>query len=255
MHINRLRVFLVSLSCFACEFSNPEIISDPPDSPITPAVPIPFMGKNEIDPGQLGTSLAQHAPIAAVRLTPKEEVQEDPYRTRRRMDLDQLNAAIKTVTGGLEWTVSGTNQFVSLASTLGKPDFATITQEDLDTTAMFLKFLGDAARNVCFRLVDDDVARPVANRVLFKFASPEQSMATNPEAIETNLIYLLKRYHGLSSRSLSNSGTDDAPNALGAELQQWLWLYQAAEHVSENPSDAWRTVCIALMTHPDFYLY
>lgn len=255
MPINRLCVVLVSLTCFACEVSKPEIISKPPEPRSTAAVPIPFMGKNQIDPGQLGTSLAQHDPIAAVHLMPKEEVQEAPYRTRRRMDLDQLNAAIKTVTGGLEWMVNGDNQFVTLASTLGKPDFATITQEDLDTTAMFLKFLGDAARNVCFRLVDDDLARPVATRVLFKFASPEQSMATNPEAIETNLIYLLKRFHGLSSRSLSNSGAEDAPNALGAELQQWLWLYQAAEHLSENPSDAWRTVCIALITHPDFYLY
>ena len=256
MKLNRISALFIGLGFVACEVDKPEI-TPMPTLPGTPpvATPAPFMGKNIVDPGNLDRSVAHHDPIASVSLMPKPEPEEDPYRNRRRMDLDQLDAAIKTVSGGLEWTVNGDNQFEELSSTLGKPDYATITQEDLDTSAMFLKFLNDAARDVCFKLVEQDAARAVSNRILFRYATPEQTMASDPNSIEINLVYLLKRFHGLSAIASCEDCDDESPNALGNELQQWVWLYQAAEHVSGSSSDAWRTVCIALMTHPDFYMY
>lgn len=215
----------------------------------------PYLGTKPIEQGTLGETTAHHNAFSQVSLMPKPPVEEDPYRNRRRMDLDQLNASLKTVSDGLEWTVNGRNQFVELASTLGKPDYNTITSEDLDPSAMFLKFLNDASRDICFQMVERDLQRTVSTRVLFKHATPEMTMANNANNVELNLVYLLKRFHGMSSVASCDDCDEDTPNALGPELQQWVWLYQAAEHVSSSPVDAWRTVCVALINHPDFYMY
>jgi hypothetical protein len=252
----RLSALLMGLSFFGCEVAKQTFDAPSSVPPATTIIPAdPYMSKNVIDQTQLGSSNVHHDQIAQVSLMPKPPTEEAPFRSRRRMDLDQLNAAIKTVTGGLEWEINGQNQFVALASTLGKPEFATITQEDLDPTAMFLKFLNDASRDVCFRLAEADAQRAPANRILFHHASPEATLSAEPNAIELNLVYLLKRFHGMSSIASCEDCDEGDPNALGNELQQWVWLYQAAEHVSSSPSIAWRTVCVALINHPDFYMY
>ena len=120
---------------------------------------------------------------------------------------------------------------------------------------MFLKFLNDASRDICFRLVEVDIQRTESTRVLFHIASPEDTLATEPNAIELNMVYLLKRFHGMSSIASCEECEEGDPDALGNEFQQWVWLYQAAEHVSSSPREAWRTVCVALINHPDFYMY
>ena len=81
-------------------------------------------------------------------------------RPRRRMNIDQLRTAFEQVSGGISWTErSGRNEvnlFETLSSTLGKPDFAQTTDEELEPTILFQKFLGDAARSVCFKMLDAD---------------------------------------------------------------------------------------------------
>ena len=256
MNTIRISAVVMSLSFFGCEVTKDNFIAPPASTPtVTTIQADPYLGHKPIEQGQLGSSNLNHDSIAQVSLMPKPPEEEAPYRSRRRMDLDQLNAALKTVSGGFEWEVNGENQFEELASTLGKPDFDTLTQEDLDPSAMFLKFLDDASRDICFRLVEQDVQRTESTRVLFHLASPEDTLANAPNAIELNMVYLLKRFHGMSSIASCEDCEEGDPNALGNELQQWVWLYQAAEHVSSSPQDAWRTVCIALINHPDFYMY
>ena len=166
-----------------------------------------------------------------------------PHRDRKRMDIDQLGAAIISVTNGVGWTVNGNDQFEALARTLGKPDYFDLTSEDLEPAALFQKFLGDAARHVCYELADIEVELAPEQRVLMVHASPEDTLASAPEKIEENLAYLLKRYHG---RHVALDG---------AGLQSFRWLYESAEHVTQDPVLAWRTVCIGLIVHPEFYTY
>lgn len=166
-------------------------------------------------------------------------------RSLRRMDIDQLHATISDVTGGIEWTdpLNGTPLFFSLRATLGKPDYALMTAENLSPTALFQKFLNDAARQVCHKLMNRELNNPEAEKILFSHAAPGDTYADAPEKIRTNLRALLLRFHG---RHL-------APGDPGVEL--WRWLYEAAEHSGEGSAIAWRTVCAGLMSHPDFYLY
>jgi hypothetical protein len=125
------------------------------------------------------------------------------------------------------------DQLEALSRTLGKPDFVEITTEDLEPSALFQKFLDDAARSVCAKVVDRDVGRPPAMRLL---AKPS-------ETDEQTLVRLLLRFHGRWVE------------AGAAELESWQWLVQSATHVTGSPEEAWRAVCVALITHPDFYSY
>jgi len=170
-------------------------------------------------------------------------IEEDPTRRRRRMDIDQLNQTIIRVTGGIGWTQANKNQFDVLASTLGKPDYIDLTKEDFEPSALFQKFLDDAARAVCYELVKKELSVPSNKRVFMVYSSPYNTWDDDPAAIDKNLTHLILRYHG---RDLKEKP---------AELQQWRWLYRSAEHVSKKPVTAWRTVCIGLMNHPYFYTY
>lgn len=182
-----------------------------------------------------------------VTLTPPDEPIELPTRPRRRMDIDQLDRAIQQVTGGFAWTeLQGgreVNQFEALAQTLGKPDFVETTQEDLTASALFQKFLNEAARTVCDRLATAEAAGETSVPILFRYATPTDTVASAPEAIDANLAALLLRFHG------SRMSPDDPA------FEPWRWLFASALHVSDDPVTAWRTVCIGLIIHPAFYTY
>lgn len=165
-----------------------------------------------------------------------------PPRAWRRMDIDQLDAAIRVATGGIGWDENGESQLQDLAPTLGVPDFISTTVEDLTPGLLFQKFLDDAANAVCDELIDREAPGPAEN-VFLVHATVNDTFARNPAAIEDNLAYLLLRFHGRQV----------APG--DPAMQRWVWLYEGAEHVSGDPSVAWRTVCVGLLTHPDFYTY
>jgi hypothetical protein len=183
--------------------------------------------------GQIGTG-------TTVSLAP---IVEPPNRIRRRMDIDQLNLAIQRVTGGIAWELKNKNQFDVLASTLGKPDYVDQTKEDLLPSALFQKFLDDAARSVCTTLADKEPGIAASERVLMVYVKPNDTWVSNSKGVDDNLKMLVLRYHG---RDLESKP---------AELEQWRWLFKSAMHVSKDPVASWRTICVGLMTHPYFYTY
>lgn len=183
-------------------------------------------------------------------IVPPDPPAEPGRRARHRMDIDQLNASIRRATGGIGWAEvaadgSETDLFEDLALTLGRPDFIDSTQEDLAPSLLFEKFLGDAARSVCRRLVERELSQPPGERVLMVHAPPELDPLADPDATQRNLSMLLLRFHGRAIEPSSDA------------LNPWTWLIQSTVHVSEGaaPADAWEAVCVALITHPDFYTY
>ena len=165
-------------------------------------------------------------------------------RPRRRMTLPQLSAAIKAATGGIEWPDSkGKSQLEILASTLGKPDLVQVVTEDLAPGPVFQKFMGDAARSVCTKLTEQELESPVEEHVLMVEAGLEDTVLTAPEKVDANLMRLLVRFHGLSVPA------DDPA------LESWRWLFQSATHLTQDPAQGWRTVCIGLISHPHFYSF
>ena len=169
---------------------------------------------------------------------------EAPSRSRRRMDLSQLDAAFKSATGGITWDEAGKNQWEALAPTLGKPDFLTTTEEDLTPSPLFQKFMNDAARKVCADLFTRELSTPPARRVFFVDVGPDESSDRAGARLDANLTRLLLRFHGSDVRGAEAQG----------HLDGWRWLYLTAEHL-ETPRAAWSAFCVALIEHPDFFTY
>ena len=218
----------------------------PPSEPLnpgntaTPQEPVdtpPEVGDPELDPthGQWGTSIP-------VGLSPEDE---SPLfiRSRRRMNLEQLQAQIAHATGGRSWTVNGKEQFEELAATLGRPDYISTLTEDLSAGPVFQKFLGDAARSICTDMADEEPSMPLEERVLMVEASADDTLQGAPEEVEANLARLMLRFHGLAVEH-------GAP-----VLSKYRWLFQSVVHTTGSPAQGWRLVCIALMSHPAFYSY
>ncbi|MBN8613642.1 MAG: hypothetical protein J0L92_23805 [Deltaproteobacteria bacterium] len=171
-----------------------------------------------------------------------------PARARHRMDVDQLDASLFAATG-MRWEVGTTNQLTRFRATLGVPNFATSTHEDLEPSPLFLKFVDDAARSVCTRLLDAETAATRTSSVFLVHADIDDRLPADQDAIDDNLAMLLARFH---SRVIE-PGSE--------ELDPWRSLWSASLALTANEmgetdgETAWRTVCVALIDHPDFYLY
>ena len=223
----------VLLMAFGCNSEPAPVAPLPPEPP--PQVP---------DPDPVSVDLNAHG---QAQLLPVPAGPDEGLRGRRRMDIDQLDASIQRVTGGIAWTESGAgsdNLFEELSATLGKPNYIDSTQEDLTVSLLFQKFLGDAARSVCSELITQEQSAAAQDRVLLVHADPETTPSTDTAAIAANLRYLLLRYHG-----------EDLPEG-DPRVTPWTWLFESSFHVSDGDTmAAWRAVCVALITHPDFYSY
>jgi hypothetical protein len=211
--------------------------SDSGDDVASPADTGPIGLDVAVDPGVHVNLLPEPPPVV---------IPVDPTRPHRRMDIDQLDASLRRATGGLGWTrvTNGVeeNLFTTLASTLGKPDFINTTQEDLAPSALFQKFLGEAARSICRRLADEE-SRDLRAPILFAKVTPTDTWDAAPTKVDANLVSLLRRFH-------ASDLTPDAPG-----FDRWRWLFRSALHTSGDPVVAWRAVCIGLITHPDFWTY
>jgi hypothetical protein len=195
-----------------------------PEKPTPAAVPVDLHGVGE----------SELVPVSA---------DEANVRPRKRMNVEQLDRALRRVTGGIGWDKNNKSELERLAATLGRPDYRQVVQEDLTPSPVFLKFLDDAARAVCTELVEREVTQVIGERVLMSHVELEDTLDSAPEKVQANLRALLLRYHGVVLG-------DDAP-----ELETWRWLHTSVVHVTKDPVQAWRAVCIALINHPSFYSF
>ena len=167
-------------------------------------------------------------------------------RSWKRMDIDQVEASILRATGGIGWTERVDGQTVSLfdhlAGTLGKPEYLARTDEDLVPGLLFQKFLDDAAKSTCTRLIDAEKARSPGERVLIRPVELDETFADEAQTRKAVSRAILQ-FHG------RNLATDDA------EIDLWYAMMQQATAATGDNESAWRSLCVALMTHPDFYSY
>lgn len=171
----------------------------------------------------------------------------------QRLSVKQLRNSLPVVLGGETWMIGTANGFDARAVTLGEPDYIGVVDENLEPSPLYVKFMTDMARNACNRAVVADAAQPVmASRSLQKFVGLTDTVASNKSAVDANLRYLRLAFHGIKVAS-----TDELPIAplrvlfddtVKAAIGTGT-LTQA--HVTEG----WRTVCVALLTAPEYHLY
>ncbi|NUP12005.1 MAG: hypothetical protein HOW73_38655 [Polyangiaceae bacterium] len=175
----------------------------------------------------------------------------------RRLSLSQLRR-ILPLAFGLEadgttpvtWHLEDGRQGLNaMAPTLGEPDYIEVTEENLEASPMYVKFMDDAARDVCNRAIDADIAKTnAAERVVMRHAGID---ADSDEAISKNLAYLVLRLHGVRLEA----GDEDIARWQGVYDGALAEAKTAAEEDADAKVEAWNAVCVALTVAPEFHLY
>lgn len=149
-------------------------------------------------------------------------------RGPRRMSVDQLERSLDTVADLPAGTVKLP---ADLAVTLGRPDYKRLSEEQLQPSPLFMKFMLDFSAVYCSNLATFEPQRPAAEKFFTRFPT-----------VDENIRYLLLRFTGIE-------GTDG-----DAYLTRLKAAYEAGSQ-SASPLSGYQTVCIALFTSPEFLLY
>ncbi len=143
--------------------------------------------------------------------------------------------------------------FASRSSTLGEPDFIVSVEENLESSPLYLKFMGDMAREVCGKSVkaEASIAKP-EDRHLQRFVNRTDWLPAQKAAIDKNLKHLKLVFHGTKV-----GDADDASIEPYRKLfEEAVTAAAAGGTVSETKiQEGWRTVCVAFLTSPEFHLY
>lgn len=177
-------------------------------------------------------------------------------RAVRRLRIDALQAAMTKVAGNdvagnpIRWMYNGNDGFSDAAfgKALGRPDYLTSTDESTVPNALYLKFVGDAARDICTQMAKNDLKRTdAASRALFPKA-PVDGTASDVQ-VSDNLRYLLLRFLGLRV-----ADTDPMVPALRAVYDAGVASVSAPSGGELTPAaEGWRGVCVTLFESPLFH--
>jgi hypothetical protein len=218
-------------------------------------------GKNVGDPGKT-TAPPTEPPVGAEATTEamphdlKAGLKPPTRRAVQRMRIDTLQASMSRVAGNdiagnpIRWNYNNNDGFSDAAfgKALGRPDYLTSTDESTVPNALYLKFVGDAARDICTQMAKNDLKRPdVTTRALFPKAPVEG--AVTDEQISDNLRYLVLRFLGLrvdaadpmipALRAVYDAGVESVSDPVGGELGPM--------------AEGWRGVCVTLFESPLFH--
>lgn len=244
--ITTLALAAVTALVGACNGPNGVDYGKPGDTTTSPPGPT---GTTEVPtvPAEETTAVAPHDLGAGTKPPPRRGVQ--------RMRIDTLQASMSKVAGkdlygnAIRWNYNGNDGFSDAAfgKALGRPDYQTSTDESTVPNALYLKFVGDAARDICTQMAKSDQKRSAATRALFPRA-PVDGTATDAQ-IADNAAYLVLRFLGLRL---------DATDAMLPALRA---VYDAGVASVSTPSggeltaaaEGWRGVCVTLFESPLFH--
>ncbi len=150
-------------------------------------------------------------------------------RGPRRLSVDQLEKALDQIGNVPAGTVKLP---ADMAFTLGRPDYKRVTQEQLDPSPLFMKFMVDLGGAFCTNIAMAEAGRPADQRVFTRYAT-----------IDENLSYMLLRFTGID-------GDDATPY-----LPRLKAAYDAGSQSPSVTLGGYQAVCMALFTSPEFLLY
>jgi hypothetical protein len=175
----------------------------------------------------------------------------------RRLSVEQLRRSFPIVFGKdadgvpITWMIGSKKGFDDNSDTLGEADYINTTEDNLEPSPLYVKFIDDAARDACNRRLTADLAAsaPAASVLYAKMASTTDTSAT---AVDANLRHLALRFWGV--KLTADDTTTMAP------MHQLFDKAVASAAAGETPTEAdvkegWRAVCVALVTAPEFHIY
>ena len=199
-----------------------------------PAAP-PKMLPPEITGAMLPTMPTGHPDLNSLKVA---------SRGPRRLSVEQLEKSLDSIGNLPPPTDGGITQVklpADLAFTLGKPDFRRVTDESLDPSPLFMKFMVDLGGIVCDLFAQFEPARPAADRVFTRSGTVDGGTGDSA-IIDANLAFMLQRFTSIE-------GEDAKPYVLR--------LRKAYDTGKASPKvlGGYQAACIALFNSPEFLLY
>ena len=164
----------------------------------------------------------------------RPEAEAPATRVLKRMTVAQVRDSMERITGGIPWGTDARSFWDEYSATLGVADYQLIVKSDASPTVMFQKFLDDAAGATCQAWVAG------GGGSFFALDDPE---STEREDIRAQIVNLRWRIQG----------RDRAAEA--AVVDDYESLFTKVHQRTASTEAAWSTVCVALFTHPDFFMY
>ena len=185
------------------------------DSPVEP-IDLPEVGETE-----WGDVTEPDAPVTHTRQL-------------KRMSVAQVRDSMERITGGIPWGEDDASDWDAYAETLGVADYQLRVASDLSPSVMFQKFLDDAAGATCSGWIAAEGSA---------FHSIDDPTSTARADVRTNVMGLRWKVQGRD-----RVGTDPV-------VDDYEDLFTKVHQRTGSTETAWVTVCVAMFTHPDFYMY
>jgi len=217
--MRRLAACLLLVGCGA-DPTNKSATSDTPGTTHSPGEDTPLPGVSDPEAGTV--------PDAPEAISHR--------RQKKRMTVAQVRDSMERITGGIVWGDGDgdDSDWDTYAATLGVADYQTRTTSDLTPSVLFQKFLDDAAAHTCAQWLE------APDSTFFEAGDPE---STDRSIVQANVV-------GLRWQVQGRSRAEEAP-----VIDDYVDLFATVYRRSGTTTEAWHTVCVAMFTHPDFFMY
>lgn len=188
-------------------------------------------------------------PIDAPRVQPAATADEQPSmpvghtdtvglgiqsRGPRRLSVTQLEKTLERIADFPPGSIVIPQ---NLALTMGEPDYLRVTEESLDPSPLYMKFMVDLGSYYCLGVADADLnpqqPRLPANRLMNRVDGD----------LDAGLRHMLLMFTGIEG--------DDA----ATYIERLRRAYDTGAAGAKGPRGGWEAACLALFTAPEFILY
>jgi len=235
---SRCVIALFALAAAACSSSPDDSAGKNPSLGATDKGPAAPVDHPPVDPGKIPNLSAapQRVTIQSLRLS--------------------FPIALGTDDKGepITWKLGdGSNGLDKMSDSLGEADFIDTTEDSVEPSPLYLKFMDDAARDVCNRALSADYARTDKSaRVLLHGLEKNDTVATNPTGVDANLRGLKLRMHGVKVAEDDATTIEPLRSLFTTAVDKAAGGGTPAE---ADVKEGWRVVCVALLTAPEFHVY
>jgi hypothetical protein len=159
--------------------------------------------------------------------------QNNPSRQLKRMSISQVRDSMIQISGK-QWADNSESNWDVYSDTLGVADYQSRVETDRSPSVMFQKFLDDAATSTCLQWLQT---------VDSSFYIIDSNSSVERDDVRNNVVHLRWLIQG-KVKDQSIQIVDDYES-----------LFYTVYQRTSSTELSWQSVCVALFTHPDFFMY
>ena len=163
-----------------------------------------------------------------------EEEVDAPSRQLKRMTIAQVRDSMERISGGIRWGDSDESNWDVFSDTLGVADYQLRVETDRSPSVMFQKFLDDAAMGTCLEWIRAEGS---------SFFSDSTAESIDRTDVRSTIVDLRWQIQG------------KAKDHQAVIIDDYEDLFFTVYQRTASTEASWQSICVAMFTHPDFFMY